>query len=472
MPHPFDKLDHAAARHWPDPDMGILEADRIAPAPLPPEVFTSPVLDWITDQAQMKSAPQDYVALALLGAAAACIGTTRRALVQPGWAEPAIYWIGLVGPPSWSKTPALSTSQGPLDEINQDLLRDFLQKRAEHEAAAAEEDSERSEPFREVLYISDITVEQVARRCSRQPRGLLVIRDELAGFIDQHERHRGGGDRQFYLEGWSGGPYIVDRVKLNGDLIEVKRLHINILGTIQPDALIFRFDRGPNDGFLARFFLVWPEKAPLQRCAIEPDEETPLRVFRRLRTLELDERGKPVLIPLTPEAQELFFQMRLEFDRLGEAAHGVMAAWIGKAAGFVGRLALVLQLLDWAFADCDGAEPTEIPASVVARAGVLVQNYLLPHAERVFGDLAAPPAQRRVAALARLILRERETHLSPRGISQKKIPLLRKAEEVREALELLAEAHWVYKNSGRPESWAVNPKILAGAGDGLDGAGG
>lgn len=473
MSEHHDKLSEAASagRHWQKPDMSVLAADRIPPAPLPEGVFSPPVIDWITDQAQVKSAPPDYIAMALLGAAAACIGTSRRALVQPGWTEPAIMWIGLVGPPSWRKTPALSTAQGPLEEINRALHRRYLEERRAYDAQG-DETGEQSKPYRETVFITDITVEQVARRCANQERGLLLIRDELAGFLDQHERYNKGGDRAFYLEGWNGGPYIVDRVKLDGDLIEVRRLHINLLGALQPDALNLRFDRSPNDGFLARFFFVWPEKPPLQRCAIEPDEATPLRAFERLRGLELGEHGATIPIPLTPEAQELFFELRKEFDSLGEAAHGVMASWLGKSAGAAGRVALVLHLLDWAFADEERPPPSEIPLSVLARAGMLVQHYLLPHTERVFGDLAAPPSQRRAATLARLILRAPQTHILPRQLRMKKVPLLGSTPEIREALEFLAEAHWVYKQNSRPECWAVNPRLLAGGESGLDGAGG
>jgi hypothetical protein len=52
------------------------------------------------------------------------------------------------------------------------------------------------------------------RILAEQPRGLLYVRDELAGWLGSFNRYGGNGaDRAFFLECWNGGIYSNDRVR-------------------------------------------------------------------------------------------------------------------------------------------------------------------------------------------------------------------------------------------------------------------
>src|SRR5262245_64891186 len=90
-------------------------------------------------------------------------------------------------------------------------------------------------------------------------RGLSIVRDELAGWFLDLNKYRNGGDREFYLTGYSGGPYPVDRVTRGTVLIP--DLLINIVGGIQPEKAAAIFADGPDDGLAARFTSIWPEHA-------------------------------------------------------------------------------------------------------------------------------------------------------------------------------------------------------------------
>jgi len=85
---------------WPAPDMTLLQPER-PPAPVLSdddfsEVF-GPWADWINTAARAKGAPADYVALALLSVASACIGNSRWPSPWGSWKEPPILWVMLVG---------------------------------------------------------------------------------------------------------------------------------------------------------------------------------------------------------------------------------------------------------------------------------------------------------------------------------------------------------------------------------------
>ena len=89
-----------------------------------------------------------------------------------------------------------------------------------------------------------------------------------------------------------------------------------------------------------------------------------------------------------------------------EAAGGLMRSAFGKARGLALRLSLVLEYLWW----CGGEDGMAPPPTVDVRgaflaAARLVADYLMPTAERVYGDAAAPKADRDAATLARWISR-------------------------------------------------------------------
>ena len=115
--------------------------------------------------------------------------------------------------------------------------------------------------------INDATPEKVAEILSRDPRGSLMVHDELAGWLDGFERYNSGqSPRAFYLSCWNGGPFLKDRVgRGSQDLdaeIRVDNLALCVLGGIQPDMLAKLPDL-TSDGLLQRFLPVL--MAPAER---------------------------------------------------------------------------------------------------------------------------------------------------------------------------------------------------------------
>ena len=69
------------------------------------------------------------------------------------------------------------------------------------------------------------------------PKGVLNLRDEMAGWLLNLSRYsNGGSDRPFWLEAYSGGPHQVDRAKFDVPIF-IPHLTIPAFGTIQPERL-------------------------------------------------------------------------------------------------------------------------------------------------------------------------------------------------------------------------------------------
>ena len=113
------------------------------------------------------------------------------------------------------------------------------------------------------LIINDATVEKLGELLNQNANGLLLIRDELAGFLTRMEKEEFQGERALYLEAFSGdGCFTYDRI-VRGT-IHIQNCTLSIIGGVQPSR-IAPLVRGAmsgtsNDGLLQRLQMtVWPD---------------------------------------------------------------------------------------------------------------------------------------------------------------------------------------------------------------------
>jgi len=304
------------------------------------------------------------------------------------------------------------------------------------------------------------------------PKGLLYIRDELTGWLGNFDRYGGsGGDRAMWLEAWGGRSYIIDRVKLDGEPIQIPHLSVGVLGGIQPDRLASVLHAGDDDGLHARFLYFWPEPVPPMRPIGDLANGPALAALRRLSALDMIESGdgktRHKIVGLTDSAADLFQQWR--DAHVDYEPNGRLAGWWGKCPGFFLRLALVLKFLWWA-PEHRLAEPECIDKRAAAAAAALVDDYLKPMAECAYGDAALPVAERSTATLAQWIVKTRPQIINARNLRRKvRLPELREAAEIHAAIKSLDEAGWLMAKPSRAggghgrqrEDYMVNPKVLS-----------
>jgi hypothetical protein len=256
----------------------------------------------------------------------------------------------------------------------------------------------------------DTSTEELQRLLADNPRGLLHVCDELAGWLGSLDRYGGNGaDRGFYLECWNGGSYVCDRVKFNGVALRIEHASLSIIGGMVPDRLREALAEA-DDGLPARFIFMWPEPVPIaplcQRGAIDAAEHrhTLESAARRLHALKMgtDDHGQPAPIALRLDgvAAGLFDEQRQEQMQRARAASGLTGGWHGKNPGRLLRLAIVFEYLAWAAGDGSTPEPTRVSADAVVRAGGFI-DYAAAMFERVMAGLAITRAQADAAQIAR-----------------------------------------------------------------------
>lgn len=482
---------------WPEPAARFLRAE-MPPAPILPltDVLSSSWSKWILGAAEAKSAPPDYVLAALLAAIGSLIGNNRWSSPWSGWAEPPILWTMMIGNPSMNKSPGIDAVIVPMKRAERSarqkmkLLVDEWRIKAEvaevaHESwrkavkSAIKEGKEppekpneafcEPEPSMPRLAVSDATIEKLGVIMAAQPRGMLVARDELAGWLHGMSRYSGGGsDRPFWLEAYGGRAYSVER--MGREPVYIDRLTIGVLGGIQPDRLRSLLLRTDDDGLLARFIPIWPEPAPIKRPSAAFDDAFIDRAFEKLLSLKMatDEDGtdRPWVVSFDDAARKLMDRFRIRVREWENASDGLLLSFIGKMPGLVVRLSLVLGMLDWAVGDAE--EPRQISPWYFGRAAHLIEAYYLPMAKRAYADAsygqAERSARRLVVHLQELCLRQ----FTAREVLRMEWSGLTTAALLKPALAMLEEADIVRKvpmpsakQGGRRQMlYSVNPAVL------------
>lgn len=489
------------AQLWPAPDMGVLTAGRSKPAPMPPDLFGEawPLVQALAEGA---GAPVDYVGSSVLSVAASLIGGKRR--IRPfatsDWDEPCILWIANVGDPSANKSPGQDAATKPLRVIegdyvgkHRDTVKDYETRleraKAERKAwetkvAGAVKGGDETpnmpdaavlpeEPVRRRLMVQDATPEALGVVLAGNPSGTLHLRDELAGWLMSFDRYSPGG-REFWLEAFGGRPHIIDRKGAGGKPLRIPFNGVSVLGGIQPEKLNECLLSGSDDGLVARFLWSWPDPIPYNRPRQIADVGALERLYRRLNDLPhgygLNGELNPITLSLSDPAADIF-EAWMRDNSLGLAdAASLYKSFCGKLRGMVLRLALVGELMKWAF-DYEEREPAHVSPEALIAAIEFVESYAKPTALRVFGDAALPAVERNAAQLARYIMSNGLDQINAREVKREGgMPALKKDDALEAAISYLIDADWLRPSPKRDggtagrarKDYDVNPRIHEG----------
>lgn len=479
-----------------NPDMAVLRLHRRPPPALPLDVFGADWWSYIKGTAEAAACPPDYVAAPLLAATSALIGNARWAQVNEGWAEPPHLWCATVGDSGSGKSPgADALMRHILPAIEQrmqgdfpDQLRAWRAEAAAHESALdcwkldVKEAAKRGyapplppagdtppEPQAPRLCQSDVTIERVATLlATAAPKGLLVTRDELAGWLTGMTSYNDAG-RAFWLEAYGGRPFRVERQK-HQQPIDVPRLVVAVSGGTQPDRLA-QLMRGVDDGLMARFCWFWPDSAPFKLSRAAPRTTWAMEALDKLRQLDLEpgeagEPPNPVMVPLSEAALAHMEPFGREMQGRQQLAGGLMCSAYGKMRGLALRLSLVIQYVWWCGQGGMVSPPSEISEEAFQAAIRLITDYLVPMAERVYGDAAARTEDRNAATLARWIIRAKASEVHVRRMQRKdKLPGMQTADEIHAAARVLVDAGWLIPptvgfGAASKQAYQVNPRVL------------
>ena len=340
-------------------------AEGLAWEPFPVALLPDPVGTFVAETAGGLGCDATFVALPMLAAVAAAVGNRRRIELWPGWQEPAIVWAIAVAESGSMKTPAADAALRFTRDRQRAAFTSHRAALAEWEQEAQAERRSRSaatagdRPRPERFAVDDLTIESVAPILADNPRGVLLDRDELSGWIGGFDQYRSGGqggaEAARWLTIYNAGPVTVDR-KQTGT-VYVEAAHLSIAGGIQPGVLArVAGSRHFENGLVPRFIMAAPPRRMMTMPTGGAGFSTAAdmaSMFDMLFAIAPGPDGGAAVLDLVPDALEVWKEWWQENAEEQFTAGGAEAAMIGKARSWAARLALVCHMIRQA-----GGEPT------------------------------------------------------------------------------------------------------------------
>jgi hypothetical protein len=338
--------------------------------------------------------------------------------------------------------------QKTLDELSKLKVKKIKQQAQELYAENLEEDAiklldelkPRTLDIGQYRYIvNDASVEKLGELLNENPNGMLLVRDELSGWVAKLSQEDGQSERAFYLECFDGNSrFTYDRI--GRGTIVIENCTLSLVGGIQPSKISRLIGMAMNgradDGLVQRLQLSvfpdtntrweWRDQSPNAQAYDRYRESV-----RTLHSLDVKTMNSRTL-RFTPDAQKLFADWMVEHRKDIDDAdhHPVIQSHFAKTPKAIAGLALLFELVSGGRAHV-GVEATSQALHWAA--------YLRSHALRLYGistsnaiDSAKRVANRREKLPAAFTARD---------VRRKGWAGLTEQNDVRAALDCLVDHH-------------------------------
>jgi Protein of unknown function (DUF3987) len=436
--------------------------------PFPVEVFPQTIAALITQGAAALPCAPDLIGVPMLAVLGTAIGTSYEVEMKPGWTEGPRIYSGVIALPGDKKSPAEKLATRPLHTLQAKHGQDFEAQKLQHDLAmlvyeveladwrskrrkkADTAQPERTKqppppkpdaPTMAQLLTVDATVEALASIIHSNPRGLLMERDELTGWVLAMNQYKAGkgADRQMWLSFWNGASVVINR-KGRPDPLVLSNPFVCVTGGLTPDCLDDLVDvRGREDGFLPRILLAYPDPVSLtytQATVTSAAQRTYEDLITSLLALGAESpKHMTVATFTTPGRAALITFLHELYDRCNSVDCPVyLRHVIAKLEAYTGRLALILQLSRYVSGNSrtDNIEPQSV------RGAAELIRYFLSHAERIYPRLRTTDEDRQVEAAVRWV----EAHgraTTARAVLTSKVAGVKSASEAKTLLTRLAD---------------------------------
>jgi hypothetical protein len=443
------------------------------PADFPSEALPGVLAEFVKQTAHAIGAPTPFVAMPVIGAAVASIGNTHRVRLKADWEEVLVAWLALLGESGDLKSPArkaalkfLLREEARLHRENQEAQRDYewehdIYKKARAEAVrdGGAPPPEPKRPRKVRAVVDDVTIEKLITVLGDNPRGLLLHRDELSGWVGGMTRYSGKDDSTGDMGRWlsihDADQVVYDRKTGDHQTLVVPSAAVSVVGGIQPGVWRKVMTAVHYDsGLVARLLLGyveadpkgWIDREPPEKCV--QDYEGLLTDLRRL-PLRVDQDGvpRPTVVRLGEEAHKAWVAFVDGWAERMAASDGVQRSMLSKLKGGCARLALMHHVVGCVAAGQDTAARV---GKESVEAAVTLVKWFANQAERVYCVFGMDEASRLRDRL-RDFVRRRGGSITPRNLhksNRSRYPNAAVAEAALDALVKDGRGAWLVENTG------------------------
>jgi hypothetical protein len=390
--------------------------------PFPVDKLPPPIAGFVREGAAATGCDAACLALPVLAVVAGAIGNARSIRLKGGMEEPCVIWSAVVGEGDGRVTAALHKALAYLLSLQKRAVMEYRKLRANFEYAVkrhrgpyrpaidiwglSQTGAETPKgPVLQRLLCTRMAVDRLAEILEENPRGVLVARDELNGWLASFLRSR-GRDPSWWLEMHRAGALYFERTCGDRSVGYVPRAAASLTGALSPGTLgrVLKVD-GPARGLAACFLLAMPPREPMLWSPAVVDSATEgafNELLDRLFRLELVQcagEWLPQVLDLTAEAAAAWAEFYNARDAEQADAEGVLAAAIGRMEGYAARFALIDHVVR-------GIQGDGGPAGVGVEsilAGITLCRWFTAETRRVYAKVFESADERNAADLVKLI---------------------------------------------------------------------
>ena len=327
-------------------------------APYPVDALPATLRDFVESTVAIDKVAPASAALPVLVVTMAAIGNSVRSRGYYKWHEPIAAFCALIGPSGVRKAPAVVA----LERLIQDV-----EERVEGHPHAV---NAHGLPESSLMVTSSISEARLIQVMKEQPRGIILLRDELAALFADGASAVAKNFEFHLLQGYDGRTHRKEIMRKREESEGPPPVVLmSILGAMPPAqyVAIMRTNRRLSSGLAARFWVVYPPRvkrfhsipAPESEASHPAIEERLRNVLVRLRTIRFDGL-EGSLVHFTEEAsQRLVDFMNAQEELIVLLCdESVERSQRSKSHGWVSRVACTLALVR-------AAEEAEARAAIV-----------------------------------------------------------------------------------------------------------
>jgi hypothetical protein len=334
---------------------------------------------------------RDFWSAAILSAS--CLALGKNFKIRNKYTNGAVLWFAIVAPTGSGKTEPLKFAFVPFQGMDSESIESFGKEMDKYDVIKGMGRSDWQSqgithppklPICKQFILSDSTPEGLYQAHKNNPRGILMLRDEHKGWIDDFGRYSKSGEAANWISSWSEQAMTFNRKSERP--MKISDPFICVAGSLQPSVLpeLARDNRAAN-GFMVRFCFVYPDKS--DRPYFQ-DKELPNSYYDKYdwylkKLLSINNSGIEY-ITLSTEANKLY----LEFDKwntdlINSQESEYMRGMLAKLPIIALRLGLVIHYSHWAF---DGIYRAKIEPETI-QAAINMTKYFKTVGEKISRQL-------------------------------------------------------------------------------------
>lgn len=440
----------------------------------PVHILPQVLRDFVTEGARAIGCPPDFIAVPLMVFAGTAIGNSCAVQIKEGWTESPRVYAALVARAGEKKSPAFKLATRPFIAYQDKLFKNFREKELDWrrrtfqyeldletwKRSVRKGDTEIKDrpqppvnPILPQIFTTDATIEALAALLEQNPRGLVLLRDELAGWTKSFNQYRSGkgADKEYWLSFWNGSNVVINR-KSNEVALVLPNPFISVVGCIPPSVLN-EITREGKDGLLDRILFSYPDPMPLQWTENFVSDATVWeveKVFEGLFKLESDSTGLPQVVEFGAASRVIWVKWvkQLYEEQNAPAFAEVLRGPWAKLEAYSTRFALILQLIRFV----TGEAATESIDEVSVLGSIAVMNYFKSHTKRAYMYLGSNSEEKLVIDVVAHITKI-GGKISARDLQRKRFRGIETAEQAKDFLTMLVEQGYGSKEVTKTNSF-------------------